>query len=114
MAMPLVQALSEHLAVAAQLDAEAMADLAAAGFKSVINNRPDFEGGPTQPTAAALGEAARAAGMAYAHLPVSPATQTPQEVAAFARLVAELPQPVLAFCRSGTRSGKLFQAAFGG
>ena len=113
MAMPPIQALSARLSVAAQLDADAMPDLAAAGFKSVINNRPDFEGGPTQPTAAALGDAARAAGMAYAHLPVSPSMQTPEEIAAFARLVAELPPPVLAFCRSGTRSGKLYQAAFG-
>jgi len=37
--------------------------------------------------------------------------QTPDEVAQFAALLATLPKPVLAFCRSGTRSGKLFQAA---
>lgn len=109
-----VQALSTDVSVAPQIDEASVAAIAAAGFKSIINNRPDFEAGPDQPTADALGAAARAAGLAYVHLPVSPAMQTPQEIARFAQLVNELPKPVLAFCRTGTRSGKLFHAAFGG
>jgi uncharacterized protein (TIGR01244 family) len=80
----------------------------------VINNRPDFEGGPDQPTSAAMQQAAEAAGLAYAYLPVQPAVQTPQEVARFAELLAELPKPILAFCRSGARSGKLYRGASGG
>lgn len=110
---PTVQQLSADVCVAAQLDPAAMAWAAQAGFKSVINNRPDFEGGPAQPTSAAIEAAAREAGLAYAFLPVSPAIQTPQEVARFAQLMAELPKPILAFCRSGTRSGKLYHAAVG-
>ena len=46
--------------------------------------------------------------------PVAPNLQTPAEIARFAELLAELPRPILAFCRSGTRSGKLFRAATGG
>ena len=110
---PTVQQLSADVCVAAQLDPAAMAWAAQAGFKSVINNRPDFEGGPAQPTSAAIEAAAREAGLAYAFLPVSPAIQTPQEVARFAQLLAEMPKPILAFCRSGTRSGKLYHAAVG-
>ena len=110
---PTVQQLSADVCVAAQLDPAAMAWAAQAGFKSVINNRPDFEGGPAQPTSAAIEAAAREAGLAYAFLPVSPAIQTPQEVARFAQLMAEMPKPILAFCRSGTRSGKLYHAAVG-
>ena len=110
---PTVQQLSADVCVAAQLDPAAMAWAAQAGFKSVINNRPDFEGGPAQPTNAAIEAAAREAGLAYAFLPVSPAIQTPQEVARFAQLMAEMPKPILAFCRSGTRSGKLYHAAVG-
>ncbi len=110
MPLPQLHALTPALSVAPQLDPEAMALLAQAGFKSVINNRPDHEGGPSQPTSAAIEAAAEAAGLAYAHLPVSPALQTPQEVAQFAALLDSMPHPVLAFCRSGTRSGKLFQA----
>jgi uncharacterized protein (TIGR01244 family) len=110
---PAVQQLSADVCVAGQLDPSAMAWAAQAGFKSVINNRPDFEGGPDQPTSATMEAAARAAGLAYAHLPVQPAVQTPEQIAAFARLLAELPKPVLAFCRSGARSGKLYAASQG-
>ena len=111
---PDVQALSADLSVAPQLEPAAMAWAAQAGFKSVINNRPDFEAGPDQPTSAAIEAAAVAAGLRYAHLPVAPAMQTPQEIAQFARLVADLPKPILAFCRSGTRSGKLYRAGLSG
>ena len=90
-----------------------MAWAAQAGFRSVINNRPDFEGGPDQPTSAMIEAAAKAAGLHYAYLPVQPAVQTPEEVARFAALLDELPRPILAFCRSGARSGKLFRAATG-
>ena len=111
---PQVQQLSVDVCVAPQLDAAAMAWAAQAGFKSVINNRPDFEGGPEQPTSAAMQAAALAAGLQYAFLPVAPSVQTPQEIARFAELLNALPKPVLAFCRSGTRSGKLYHAATGG
>ena len=114
MSAPAVQQLSADVCVAPQLDPIAMAWAAQAGFKSVINNRPDFEGGPDQPTSAMMEAAATAAGLRYAYLPVAPAVQTPEEIARFAALLAELPKPVLAFCRSGTRSGKLYRAATGG
>ncbi len=106
-----VQRLTAEVCVAPQLTPEAMAAVAAAGFRSVVNNRPDFEGGPDQPTSAAIEAAALAAGLRYVHLPVSGGYQSPDEIAAFARLLAELPTPVLAFCRSGARSTKLFVAA---
>jgi uncharacterized protein (TIGR01244 family) len=108
---PQVQQLSADVCVAAQLDPDAMAWAAQAGFKSVVNNRPDYEGGPDQPTSATIGAAALAAGLRYAYLPVQPAVQTPDEIARFAALLAELPKPILAFCRTGTRSGKLYRAA---
>jgi uncharacterized protein (TIGR01244 family) len=114
MSAPAVQQLSADVCVAGQLDPAAMAWAAQAGFKSVVNNRPDFEGGPDQPTSAAMQQAAEAAGLAYAFLPVQPAVQTPQEVARFAELLAALPKPILAFCRSGARSGKLYRSATAG
>ena len=108
-----VQRLSPDVAVAGQLAPEAMAEAAAQGFRSVINNRPDFEGGSDQPTSAAIEAAARAAGLDYRHLPVAPGFQSADEIARFGALLASLPKPVLAFCRTGTRSGKLFRAAAG-
>ena len=107
---PAVQRLSADVCVAGQLDVAAMAWAAQAGFKSVMNNRPDFEGGPDQPTSATLQAAAEAAGLRYVHLPVSPSVHTPQEIARFAELLTELPKPLLAFCRSGARSNRLFSA----
>ena len=79
----------------------------------MVNNRPDFEGGPDQPTSAAIEAAARSAGLEYRFLPVQGGYQSPEEIAAFARLMADLPRPVLLYCRSGARSTKLYQAASG-
>ncbi|HEV6967295.1 TIGR01244 family sulfur transferase [Roseateles sp.] len=110
MSLPL-QALTPDVCVAPQLTPEAMAEAAALGFKSVVNNRPDFEHGPGQPTSAEIEAAARAAGLEYRHLPVAGGYQSPEEIAAFAGLLAELPRPLLAFCRSGARSTRLFVQA---
>lgn len=106
-----VRAVSPDVCVAPQLTPEAMAEAAAMGFKSVVNNRPDFEHGPDQPTSAQIEAAAKAAGLEYRHLPVDGGYQSPEEIAAFAQLLADLPRPLLAFCRSGARSTRLFMAA---
>jgi|SRR5882724_11640175 len=103
--------LNADISVSPQLDPAAMALAAAAGFRSVVNNRPDFEGGPDQPTSAMMQAAAEAAGLQYAYLPVAGGFQSPEEIAQFARLLKDLPKPVLAFCRSGARSTKLYQSA---
>src|SRR4051812_42233278 len=105
--------IADDVCVAPQLDAAAMTELARLGFKSVVNNRPDFEHGPDQPTSATVEAAARAAGLEYRHLPVAGGYQSPEEVAAFRTLVDELPHPLLAFCRSGARSTRLYQLAQG-
>lgn len=106
-----VQRVSADVFVAPQMAPEQMAEAAAAGYRSVVNNRPDFEGGPTQPTSAAVEAAARAAGLEYVFLPVASNMQTAEEIARFGELVATLPKPILAFCRSGARSGRLALAA---
>lgn len=108
-----LQRLDADVSVAPQLGPEAMAEAKAAGFRSVINNRPDFEAGSGQPTSASVEAAARAAGLEYAYLPVAPNFQSPEEIARFGELIGAMPKPILAFCRSGTRSGKLWHAATG-
>ena len=100
--------------VAPQLDAAAMAELARLGFRAVVCNRPDFEHGPGQPTADEVGRAAREAGLEFRFLPVAGGYQSPEEVAAFRQLLAELPRPLLAYCRSGARSTRLYQLAHEG
>jgi uncharacterized protein (TIGR01244 family) len=106
-----IRQIADDVCVAPQLTPDAMAAAAEAGFRSVVNNRPDFEGGPDQPTNAAIEAAALAAGLAYRYLPVSGAYQSPEDAAAMAALLAELPRPLLMFCRSGARSTRLYMLA---
>ena len=106
-----IQRIATDVCVAPQLSPAAMAEAAAAGFRSVINNRPDFEHGPDQPTNAAIEAAALAAGLQYAHLPVAGGYQSPDEITRFAELIAAMPRPLLCFCRSGARSTRLYAAA---
>ena len=106
-----IRAVAPDVCVAPQLTPQAMALAASEGFRSVINNRPDFEHGPDQPTHAQIEAAAHAAGLQYRWLPVNGMYQSPQEIAAFAQLLKELPRPILVFCRSGARSTRLFLAA---
>ena len=111
MTLPLLRPVAVDVSVCAQIDVDALASLAQAGFRSVINNRPDGEGGPDQPTSASLQAAALAAGLVYMHLPVSPSVQTDDEATRMRTLLDTLPRPIVAFCRSGTRSGKLYDKA---
>lgn len=106
-----LQPIAQDVYAAPQLTPEAMAAAAEAGFKAVINNRPDMEGGPEQPASAAIEAAAKAAGLEYAYLPVSGGYQSPEEIARCAELLKSLPRPLLMFCRSGARSTKLFMQA---
>ena len=106
-----VRPIAPDVCVAPQLTPGAMAEAAQAGFKSVVNNRPDFEHGPDQPSNAEIEAAARAAGLEYRFLPVESGYQSPEEIAAMAKLLAELPRPLLMFCRSGARSMRLYSLA---
>ena len=106
-----IRAIAPDVCVAPQLTPAEMLEAARAGFRSVVNNRPDFEEGPEQPRNAQIEAAALAAGLEYRFLPVDGGYQSPQEAAALARLLEELPRPVLLFCRSGARSARLYQAA---
>ena len=99
---------TEHFATAPQISPQDMAAIAAHGFHTVINNRPDGEGGPDQPSSQTMAQAAQAAGLAYHYLPVISGQITPEQVAEFAALVNTAPGPVLAFCRSGARSTNIW------
>lgn len=108
-----INALNPDFAVAPQLQPADMAAVAAAGFKSVIINRPDYEAGPDQPTAAAVIAAAKAAGLAVEYQPVVSGGMTTQDVERFSELLNTLPKPILAYCRTGTRCTVLYRAATG-
>lgn len=103
--------MSDQVGFAGQIAAEHISQVVEKGFKSIINNRPDFEGGPEQPTSAQIEEAARQAGLDYVHQPVVAGQISELDVRAFANHFNELPKPVLMFCRTGNRSNNLFQLA---
>ena len=94
--------ITDELSVAPQISLSDVEAAARAGFRLIINNRPDGED-PGQPPSAAMAAAAAAAGLAYAHIPVRGAP-TAEQVEEERRLLESAPGPVLAFCRSGTRS----------
>ena len=94
-----------------QIDPSHLAEIVKQGYKSVINNRPDYEGGLDQPTNAQIQEQAEALGLTYAFLPVIPGEFTQDQVKEMARLLKTMPSPILAFCRSGARSTNLYQRA---
>ena len=105
--------ISNDFSTAPQLLPEQLAALAAGGFRSVINNRPDGEGGAAQPTRATIESASTSAGLEYAYLPVVVGKITADQVETFARLLERLPKPILAFCRTGTRAATLYKMACG-
>ncbi|MBJ7263566.1 MAG: TIGR01244 family phosphatase [Burkholderiaceae bacterium] len=106
-----IRPINQNFAVAPQLGPEHMAEVAFEGYRSVIVNRPDFEGGVDQPTYEAVAEAARAAGLSVEYQPVEGNALTIGDAIRFAEQLKTLPGPVLAYCRSGTRCQNLYSAA---
>ena len=102
--------ITADFAVAPQIAVSEIPNLHAAGFRSIICNRPDGEDSG-QPPYAAIEAAAKAAGMEARHLPVRPGQMTASDVDTMRSLIDSLPKPVLAYCRSGARSTALWQAA---
>lgn len=99
-------------AVDGQLLPSDFAQAHALGFRSIINHRPDGEEAG-QPTSQQLELAAQAAGLRYLHIPVAGPIDAAQRQA-MQHAMATLPQPVLAFCRSGARSTRIWAQAMQG
>lgn len=93
--------LSPTLAVSGQIQPEDVSALAAAGFRVLVNNRPDEEIDPSIDHEA-MGKAADLAGMAYHYLPFHPGQVTPQLITDFTEATAGR-GPTIAYCRSGHR-----------
>lgn len=100
--MPDFRHVTDTLSVAPQISVDDVAEAARQGFRLIINNRPDGEAAD-QPTSAEIEAAARAAGLGYLHIPVV-GGPTAAQVEAERKALAAAEGPVLAFCRSGTRS----------
>lgn len=95
--------MTKEFAVSPQITAADIPALASAGFKTIINNRPDGEEAG-QLTAAEAREIAEANGLNYVHIPVKIPALTAETVEEFRAAIKDNPAPFLAHCKSGTRS----------
>ncbi|ODR99270.1 NAD(FAD)-dependent dehydrogenase [Methyloceanibacter methanicus] len=99
--------ISDALSVSGQISPADVAELKAQGFRSIVCNRPDGEGAD-QPTFEEIHEAADAVGLAARYLPVKSGLVQDDDAVAFGAALRELPGPVFAYCRTGTRSVTLW------
>jgi len=106
----MIRHINESISVAPQIAVEQVADIAAAGFKTIVNNRPDDEDAG-QPSGDAIRVAAEAVGLKYVAIPVTHAGFSHPQIDAMTQALTEADGPVLAYCRSGTRSCNLWALA---
>ena len=104
---PQLVSLGPGLSVTGRLDGPDIEALAHAGVRTIINNRPDGEDQGQLPAAEAR-RIAEAHGLAYHHIPITAATLSRRDVDAFAAVLRDTPTPIVAHCRSGTRSTLLW------
>ena len=107
---PALAELAPGLSAAGKLDRSDIDALAQAGVRTIVNNRPDGED-PGQLPAAEARQIAEAHGIAYHHIPVTGPSLSRADVDAFAAVLASAPTPIVAHCRSGTRSPLLWALA---
>lgn len=104
--------LDDSISVSPQISVADVTEAARLGFACIINNRPEGEE-PGQPGGAEIEAAARAAGLGYVAIPITHAGFTQEQVDAMAEALREAAGPVLAYCRSGTRSTLIWALARG-
>ena len=106
----MIRRIDDHVSVAPQISLDEVAAIARAGYAAIVNNRPDGEEAG-QPAGAEIAAAAEAAGLAYRAIPVTHAGFSDHQVTAMAEALTAADGPVLAYCRSGTRSAHLWALA---
>lgn len=102
--------LNENLLVSPQLAPEDIARAADLGVTTIVNNRPDGED-PSAPQGDAIEAAAAAAGLNYVAIPIGHAGFSEPQVDAMIAAMEQAEGPILAYCRSGTRSTLLWALA---
>lgn len=108
--MAYIRRINDRISVAPQIDPADVNELASQGFVAVINNRPDNEDAG-QPAGDTVRAAAETLGLAYHAIPVTHAGFSAHQVEAMSAALEAAKGPVLAYCRSGTRSTNLWALA---
>ena len=102
--------LDDSISVSPQITPEQVAEAEAAGVTMIINNRPEGEEAG-QPEGAVIAAAAEAAGIGYRAIPVTHAGFSANQLVEMNAALDAAGGPVLAYCRSGTRSTLLWALA---
>lgn len=108
-----IRKVDDEVSVAPQISAGDVAEIARAGFRTIICNRPDGEG-PDQPAFDRIARAAAQAGVEVRYQPVVSGAVGDEDGRKFGELLDEAPKPVLAYCRSGTRCVTLWSLSRAG
>lgn len=106
-----IHQLNDAFSFTSQISSEEIAEVARLGFKTIINNRPDFEGDDAQPQSLALEAVAKSYGLTYVHIPVIPNHIQPQQIKAFRDAFNHAEKPILGFCKTGNRAAALCKLA---
>lgn len=99
--------INDRVSVSPQIVAEDVEQIKAAGFVTIVNNRPDGEA-PDQPTGAEIEAAAKAAGLGYVFIPMGRDGVSPDMIDRTRAVLEGSDGPVFCYCRSGTRSATLW------
>lgn len=102
-----IKTINAEISVAPQITPDEVQQLADQGFRALICNRPDGEAAD-QPNFSEIEAAAKKAGLEIRNLPIVSGKVTDQDAADFGAAMQELPRPILAYCRTGTRSATLW------
>jgi sulfide:quinone oxidoreductase len=106
----MITRLTDRFSVSPQLFPEDLPLLKQSGYRAIVDNRPDGEE-PGQPTSTRMREAAEQLGLRYFYIPVEPGQVTDEDARALRAALDEAEGPVLTFCRTGSRSTKLWERA---
>ena len=98
-----IRKVTDYFSVAPQIDETDVEEIAAKGYKTIVANRPDGEGGVDQPRMGSIRTRAEEMGLTFVAVPFSGAP-TPDIIERMQSILNEAPTPVLAYCRTGTRS----------
>jgi uncharacterized protein (TIGR01244 family) len=102
-----VKRINDQVSVSPQIGPDDLPALKAAGFTTIVNNRPDGES-PDQPSSATMQAAAEALGLGYHYIPLGREGVSAQMVEDEAAALEGSAGPVFCYCRSGTRSTTLW------
>ncbi len=104
-----ISKISEQFSVSPQIQYEHVKNIAAHGFKAIINCRPDGEAA-NQPLSKAIAKAAKKGGIIYHHVPFKPGKATQMDKDKVKEILDQTDGQVLAFCGSGMRARSLYKS----